>query len=143
MDMPKKTAKSHKNARLNPDIKEEERGAGDGDAARDERTVACPQPNIQKEKPLRIIFISTTAVEPVQARQLPWEICGNATPNKTWLGVIKHYRLLEIGETAYGYCEDEEHPGQFIHILHDIQGLNITPDAADQIELINDNQVNA
>ena len=32
---------------------------------------------------------------------------------------------------------------QFIGILHEIQGLNVTPDAADQIELINDDQVNA
>ena len=70
-------------------------------------------------------------------------IRGYATPNKSWLAVLKHYTLQELGEATCRYCEDDEHPRQFIGILHDIQGLNVTPNAADQIELINDDQVNA
>lgn len=143
MDVLKKAAESRRNARLNPDAEGEEEAAGDGDASRDERAVARPQPTVHEEKPVRIIFISTTAAEPGQARQLPWVIRGNATPNKSWLAVLKHYTLQELGEAACRYCEDDEHPRQFIGILHDIQGLNVTPDAADQIELINDDQVNA
>ena len=143
MDVLKKAAESRRNARLNPDAEGEEEAAGDGDALRDERAVARPQPTIQQEKPVRIIFISPTAAEPVQARQLPCVIHGNVTPNKSWLAVLKHYTLQELGEAACRYCEDDEHPRQFIGILHDIQGLNVTPDAADQIELINDDQVNA
>ena len=63
-------------------------------------------------------------------------IRGNATPNKSSLAVLKHYTLQELGEAACRYCEDDEYPRQFIGILHDIQGLNVTPDTADQIELI-------
>ena len=60
-----------------------------------------------------------------------------------WLAVLKHYILQELGEAAYRYCEEGEHPRQLIAILHAIQGQNVTPNAADQIELINDDQVNA
>ncbi|KAG0125454.1 hypothetical protein HOY82DRAFT_616506 [Tuber indicum] len=49
----------------------------------------------------------------------------------------------ELGKAACRYVEEGEHPRQFIGILQDIQGLNVTPDAADQIELIDDNQVDA
>ena len=143
MDVLKKAAESRRNARLNPDAAEEEEGEGDDGASRDERAVARPQPTVHEEKPVRIIFIPTTAAAAGQARQLPWIIRGNDTPNKTWLAVLKHYTLQELGEAACRYCEDDEHPRQFIGILRDIQGLNVTPDAADQIELINDDQVNA
>ncbi|PUU75579.1 hypothetical protein B9Z19DRAFT_1131122 [Tuber borchii] len=64
-------------------------------------------------------------------------------PNKSWLAVLRHYTLQELGEAACRYVEDGEHPRQFIGILRDIQGLNVTPDGADQIELIDDDQVNA
>ena len=142
MDVLKKAAESRRNARLNPDTEGEEEAAGDGDASRDEWAVARPQPTVHEEKPVRIIFISTTAAEPGQARQPPRAIRGNATPNKSWLAVLKHYTLQELGEAACRYSEDDEHPRQLIGILPDIQGLNGTPDAADQIELINDDQVN-
>ena len=92
---------------------------------------------------MRIIFISATAAESRQTRQLPWVIRGNATPNKTWLVVLKRYSLLKLGEAACQYCGNDEHLRQFIGILRDIQGLNVTPDTADQIKLINDDQVNA
>ena len=38
--------------------------------------------------------------------------------------------------------EDGEHPWEFIGIFRDIQGMNVTPDTTDKIELINDDQVN-
>ncbi|PUU84225.1 hypothetical protein B9Z19DRAFT_1118093 [Tuber borchii] len=63
--------------------------------------------------------------------------------NKSWLAVLSHYTLQELGEAAYRYVEDGEHPRQFIGILCDIEGLNVTPDGADQIELIDNDQVNA
>ena len=142
MDVLKKAAESCRNARLNPDAEGEKEAAGDGDPLRDERAVARPQPTVHEEKPVRTTFLSTSAAKPGQARQLPLVIGGNATPNKSWLAVLKHYTLQELCEAACGYCEDDEHPRHFIGILHDIQGLNVTPDTADQIELINDDQVN-
>ena len=51
--------------------------------------------------------------------------------------------MQQVSKVACRYCEDDEHPLQFLGFLHDIQGLNVTSDAADQIELINDDQVNA
>ena len=143
MDVLKKAAESCRNVRLNPDAEQEEEVVGEGDASRDARTVARPQTTVYEEKPVRIIFISTTAAEPSQARQLPWVICGNATLYKTWLVVLRHYSLQELGEAACRYGTDDEHPRQFIGILHNIQGLNVTPNSADQIKLINDDQVNA
>ena len=71
MDLLKKTAKSRRNARLNPDTMEEEEGEGDDGASRDERAVARPQPTIHEEKPVRIIFIPMTAAASGQTRQLP------------------------------------------------------------------------
>ena len=88
MDVLKKAAESRRNARLNPDAEGQEEAASDGDASRDERAVVRPQLTVHEEKPVRIIFISTTASEPGQARQLPWMIRGNATPNKSWLAVL-------------------------------------------------------
>ena len=142
-DVLKKAAESRRNARLNLNAEGEEEAAGDDDASRDKRAVDRPQSTFHEEKPVRIVFISTTATEPIRARQLPWVICANAMPNKSWLAVLKHYTLQELGEGACRYCGDDEHPHQFIGILHDILGLNVTPDAADQIEFINDDRVNA
>ena len=136
MDVLKKPAESRMNARLSPDTEKEEGADGDGDISRDERAVACLKLSIHEEKPVRIIFLSTPAAEPGQARQLPWVIRGNATPNNTWLAVFKHYILHDLDEDT---CEDDEHPRQFIGIPHDIQSLNVTPDTTNQIELINDN----
>jgi len=78
-----------------------------------------------------------------QAHQLPWVMHGNTTPNKSWLAILRHYTLQELGEAACRYIEDGEHPWLFIGILPDIQGINVTRDAADQIELIDDDQGNA
>jgi len=49
----------------------------------------------------------------------------------------------ELGKAACRYIEDGDHHRQFIGMLRDIQGMNLTPEAADQIELIDDDQVNA
>ena len=143
MDVLKKAAESRRNARLNPDADEEVEAEGDAGASRDERAVARPQPTVYEEKPIQMIIIKASDAEPGQARQLPWVVRGPATPSTNWLAVLKYYTLQELGEAAYRYCEEGEHPRQFIGILRDIQGLNVTPDAADQIELINDDQVNA
>ena len=143
IDLLKKGVESRRNARLNPDTEEEEGAAGHGHVSRNERAVAHPQPTVQKEKPVLLIVISTTAAEPGHARQLWWVIRGNATPNKNWLVVLKHYILQECGKAAWRYSEDDEHPWQFKGILYDFQGLHGTPDPTDQIELINDDQVNA
>ena len=58
MDVLKKVDESRMNIRLNPDAEGEEEAGGEGDASRDERAVARPQPTIHEEKPVRIIFIS-------------------------------------------------------------------------------------
>lgn len=144
IDVLKKAAESRRNARMNSDNEQEEEaggaGSGSGSGSRD---VARPQLTVHEERPVRIIFIETSGANPGQARQLPWVMHGNATPNKSWLAILRHYTLQELGEAACRYIEDGEHPRQFIGILRDIQGMNVTPDAADQIELIDDDQVNA
>jgi len=68
---------------------------------------------------------------------------GDTTPNKSWLAILRHYTLQELSEAAYQYKEDGEDPMLLIGILYDIQGMNVTPDAADQIELIDNDQVHA
>ena len=145
IDVLKKAAESRRNARLNSDDEQEEdaEGADNASGSRAERAVARPQPIAHEEKPVRIIFIETSDAVPGLARQLPWVMHGNATPNKSWLAILRHYTLQELGEAACRYVEDGEYPRQFIGILRDIQGMNVTPDAADQIELIDDDQVNA
>ena len=110
MDVLKKAAKTRRNARLNPDANGEEESASDSDALREERAVTRPQPTVHKEKPVRIIVISTTAARPEQAQQLPWVIRGNATPDETRLAVLKQYTLQELGKAASRYCEDDKHP---------------------------------
>ena len=92
---------------------------------------------------MRIIFISITAAKPLLAWQLHCVICGNATPTKTCLAVLKHYILPELSQGVCGHREKNEYSQQFIVILHVIQDLNVSPNTADQIELIHDNQVNA
>ena len=109
MDVLKEAAATRRNAKLNPDAKVEEESASNGDTLRDERAIARPQPTVHKEKPVRIIVFSTTAAKPGQARQLPWVIRGNATPNKTWLAFPKQSTLQELGEAACRYCEDDKH----------------------------------
>ncbi|KAG0123978.1 hypothetical protein HOY82DRAFT_543927 [Tuber indicum] len=54
-----------------------------------------------------------------------------------------YYTLQELSEAASWYLDDRVYPRQFVGILHNIQGMNITPDAANQIDLIDDDQVNA
>ena len=84
MEVLKRAAESRRNARLNPDAEGEEEAAGDSDVSRDERAVVRSQLTVHEEKPVRKIFISSTAAEPGQARQLPWVIRSNVTPNKSW-----------------------------------------------------------
>ena len=111
MDVLKKAAKSRRNARLNPDAEGEEEAGGNGDSSRDETAVARPQRTVHDEKPVRIIFISMTAAEPGKARKLSRVIRGNATLNKSWLVVLKHYTLQELDKPACRYCGNDEHPG--------------------------------
>ena len=143
MDLLKKASEARRNARLNPDADEEVEAEDDAGGLRDERAIARPQPTVYQEKPIRMIMIKASDAEPGQARQLPWVVRGPATPSTNWLAVLKHYTLQELGEAAYRYCEKGEHPRQFIGILRDIQGQNVTPNAPEQIKLINDDQVNS
>ena len=91
---------------------------------------------------MRIIFIETSGANPGQARQLQWVIHRNATPNKSLLAILQHYTLQKLSEAACWNVKDSDHLRQFISIRHDIQGMNVTADAADQIELIDDALVN-
>jgi len=56
---------------------------------------------------------------------------GIATPNKSWLAILRQYALQELGEAAFWYLEYGEHPRQFIGILREIHGMNVTSNAAD------------
>ena len=78
-----------------------------------------------------------------QACLLPWVRHGNSTPTNSWPAILQHYTLQKLGEAASWYVEDGEHQRQFIGILCHIQGMNVTPGAANEIELIDDDQVNA
>ena len=75
MDVLKMAAVSHRNARLNSDAEEEEDGDGaesaSGSGSRNERAVARPQSTVLEEKPIRMIFISTSHAKTGQAPQLP------------------------------------------------------------------------
>ena len=142
----KKAAESRRAARLNFDDEQEDaEGAGSASrsGSRGEGAVAHPQAPLDEERPVRIIFIATSDADEGQARQLPWVMHGNEMPNKSWLAILRYYTLQELGEAACRYLEAEEYPRQFIGILRDIRGMNVTPDATDQIELIDDDQVNA
>ena len=90
-----------------------------------------------------MVFIETSDANPGQAHQLPWVMHCNTTPNKSWLAILRHYTLQELSEGPCRYIEDGNYSRQFIGILRDIQDMHVTPDAADQIELIDDDQVNA
>ncbi|KAG0132534.1 hypothetical protein HOY82DRAFT_606577 [Tuber indicum] len=127
MDVLKKAAESRRKAQLNS-IDEADGG---------------PQPPLHEERPVRIIFIATTGADAGQARQLPWVMHGGNTPNKTWLAILRYYTLQELGKASCRYLEEGDHPRQFVGILRDIKGMNVTPNAADQIELIDDDHINA
>jgi len=81
-NMLNKAAESGRNAKLNSDAEAEEEGNGpSGSGSRD--PIACPKVTIHEEKPVRIIFIETTAADPGQTRQLPWIICNEQTPTRS------------------------------------------------------------
>ena len=92
MNALKEAAESRRNARHHSDAEKEEDGDGaegaSGSGSRDERAVARPQPTVHEEKPIPMIFISTSDAEDGQARQLPWVMRGDEMPNKTWLVVL-------------------------------------------------------
>ena len=98
MDVLKKAAESRRNARLNFDAEKEEDGDGaegaSGSGSRDERAVARPQPTVHEEKPIRMIFISTSDAEAGHARQLPWVMRGmKCQPRLGWrFSSTTHYR---------------------------------------------------
>jgi len=146
VDLLKKGPESLQNARLNSDNEQEKKAEGTGCRAgsglRGERAGARHQPTLPKERPVRIIFTETSGANPGQARQLPCVMYGNTTPNKSWLAILWHYTLQELGEAACQYIEDGDNPRLFIGIHRDIQCINVTPDAAHQ-KLIDDDQVNA
>ena len=143
IDVLKKAAESRWNARLNSDDEQAEEAEGTDGTSGAERAVARHQPILYEERPVRIILIERTGTVAGQARQLLWVMNGNTTPNKSWLVIHRQYTLQELGEAACRYVEDGEHPRHFIGMLHNIQGMNVNPDAADQTELIDDDQVNS
>jgi len=91
---------------------------------------------------VRIIFIETSGANPGHAHQLPSMMHRNATLNKSSLAILQHYAMCELGEAACRYIKRGDHLRKFIGILCDIEGMKVTPDAADQIKLIDDDQVN-
>ncbi|KAG0640205.1 hypothetical protein HOY80DRAFT_1000326 [Tuber brumale] len=129
LDVLKKAAKSRRAARMNSDDEEERSVAGP--YGTQPKAVVRPPPTIYVEKPFKIIYIETTAA--------PQE----GVANQNWLGVLKHYTLQELREAICKHLDDGEHPRKLVGILEDIQLLNATPDRTHQVELIDDDQVNA
>jgi len=100
IDVLKQAAEARWNARLNSDDKQAENAEGADGASGAERAITCPQPILHKGRLVRIIFIQTSGVIAGQARLLPWVMHGNTTPNKSWLAILRHYTLQELGEVA-------------------------------------------
>ncbi|KAG0640122.1 hypothetical protein HOY80DRAFT_1000448 [Tuber brumale] len=75
--------------------------------------VVRPPPTIYEEKPFKIIYIETTAAP------------------------------QELREAVCKHLDDGEHPRKLVSILEGIQPLNTSPDGTHQVELIDDDQVNA
>ncbi|KAG0632904.1 hypothetical protein HOY80DRAFT_1109812 [Tuber brumale] len=121
---------------------EEERSVAGPSGTQPEAAVR-PPPTIYEEKPFKIIYIETTAAPQGTARSLPWIVPVGGVANRNWLGVLKHYTLQELGEAVCKHLDDDEHPRKLVGILEDIQPLNATPDGTHQVELIDDDQVNA
>ena len=63
--------------------------------------------------------------------------------NENCLAILRLYTLQELGEAACRHLEDDKYSRKFVGILKDIQPLNVTPDVTHQVELIDDDQVNA
>jgi len=83
IDLLKKAAKCHRNARLNFDDKQWEDAEGADGASGAQRTIACPQLIPHEKRTVQIIFIETLGAVAVQAHQLRWVMDGNASSNKS------------------------------------------------------------
>ncbi|KAG0634762.1 hypothetical protein HOY80DRAFT_1004874 [Tuber brumale] len=129
LDVLKKAAESHRAARMNSDDEDERSVAGPSGTQLE--AVVRPPPTIYAEKPFKIIYIKTTAAP------------QGGVANRNWLGVLKHYTLQELGQAVCKHLDDGEHPRKLVGILEDIQPLNTTPNGTHQVELIDDQQVNA
>ncbi|KAG0643955.1 hypothetical protein HOY80DRAFT_997369 [Tuber brumale] len=141
LDVFKKVAESRRAARMNSD--DEEERSVTGPSGTQPEAVVCPPPTIYEEKPFKIIYIETTAAPQGTAHSLPWIVPLGGVANRNWLGVLKHYTLQELGEAVCKHLDDGEHPQKLVGIIEDIQPLNATPDGTHQVELIDDEQVNA
>ncbi|KAG0644870.1 hypothetical protein HOY80DRAFT_996565 [Tuber brumale] len=141
LDVLKKAAESRRAARMNADDEVERSVAGP--SSNPPEAVVRPPPTIYEEKPFKIIYIETTAAPQGTACSLPWIVPIGGVANRNWLRVLKHYTLQELGEAVCKHLDDGEHPRRLVCILEDIQPLNATPDGTHQVELIDDDQVNA
>ncbi|KAG0641168.1 hypothetical protein HOY80DRAFT_999543 [Tuber brumale] len=141
LDVLKKAAESRRAARMNSD--DEEKRSVAGPSGTQPEAVVRPPPTIYEEKPFKIIYIETTAAPQGTACSLPWIVPVGGVANWNWLRVLKHYTLQEIGEAVCKHLDDSEHPRKLVGIHEDIQPLNATPDGTHQVELIDDDQVNA
>ncbi|KAG0639402.1 hypothetical protein HOY80DRAFT_1001015 [Tuber brumale] len=141
LDVHRKAAESRRAARINSD--DEEERSVTGPSGTQPEAVVCPPPTIYEEKPFKIIYIETTATPQGTACLLPRIVPVGGVANWNWLGVLKYYTLQELGKAACKHLDDGEHPRKLVGILKDIQPLNGTPDGTHQVELIDDDQVNA
>ncbi|KAG0632930.1 hypothetical protein HOY80DRAFT_1006410 [Tuber brumale] len=141
LDVLKKATESRRAARMNSDDKEER--SVTGPSGTQPKAVVRPPPTIYAVKPFKIIYIETTAAPHSTARSLPWIVPVGGVANWNMLGVLKHYTLQELGEAVCKHLDDGEHPRRLVGILEDIQPLNATLDGTHQVELIDDDQVNA
>ncbi|KAG0641325.1 hypothetical protein HOY80DRAFT_1113339 [Tuber brumale] len=128
LEVRKKATESRRAARMNSDDEEERSGAGP--SGTQPESVVRPPPTIYAEKPFKIIYIQTTAAPQGTACSLPWIVSVGGVANQNWLGVLKHYTVQELGKAI-------------VSIHADIQPVNTTPDGTHQVELIDDDQVNA
>ncbi|KAG0632976.1 hypothetical protein HOY80DRAFT_1006375 [Tuber brumale] len=141
LDVFMKATESRRAVRMNSD--DEEERSLTGPSAPQPAAVVRPPPTIYEEKPFKIIYIETTAAPQGTARSLPWIVPVGLVANRNWLGVLKHYTLQELGEAVCKHLDDGQQPRKLVGILVDIQPLNATLDRTHQVELIDDDQVNA
>ncbi|KAG0640985.1 hypothetical protein HOY80DRAFT_1040341 [Tuber brumale] len=141
LDVLKKAIESRRAAGMNSD--DEKERSVTGPSSTQPEAVVRPPPTIYEEKPFKIIYIETGAAPQGTARSLPWIVPVAGVANQNWLWVLKHYALQELGEAVCKHLDNGEHSGKLVGIREDIQPHNATPDGTDQVELIDDDQVNA
>ncbi|KAG0644730.1 hypothetical protein HOY80DRAFT_996683 [Tuber brumale] len=123
-DVLKKAAELRRAARMNSDDEDERSVAGP--SGTQPEALVRPPPTIYEEKPFKIIYIETTAAPQGTARSLHWIVPVGG-----------------LGEAVCKHLDDGEYPRKLVGIREDIQPLNATPDGTHQVELSDNDQVNA